>query len=88
MEQDAALLFCKSCKSPVASGKYCTECGQAISVKRISVGSIVHEVFHFFTHVDKGLPFTIKKLITHPGTMQREYLDGNRIRHQKPFSMF
>jgi hypothetical protein len=88
MEKSEQLLICKLCKNPVGSGKYCSECGQAIAVKKISVGSIVHEIFHFFTHVDKGLPYTIKRLAVHPGTMQREYLEGQRVKHQKPFSMF
>lgn len=48
----------------------------------------MHDVLHLFTHVDKGILFTIKKLITSPGTMQRDYIDGDRARHQKPFSMF
>jgi hypothetical protein len=27
-------------------------------------------------------------LALQPGRMQREYLEGHRIKHQKPFSMF
>lgn len=45
-------------------------------------------MFHLITHVDKGILFTLKKLITSPGTMQRDYINGDRARHQKPFSMF
>lgn len=49
---------------------------------------LLHDIFHLFTHLDKGFGFTLKKLILNPGTMQRGYVEGNRIRHQKPFSMF
>ena len=56
--------------------------------KRLTMKGITHEVFHFFTHLDKGLPYTLKKLIIAPGIMQREYIEGKRARYQKPFSMF
>ena len=49
---------------------------------------MLHEVFHFFTHLEKGFPFTLKSLLKNPGRMQREYIEGDRSRHQKPFSMF
>jgi len=49
---------------------------------------MLHEVFHFFTHLDKGFLFTLKQLIRYPGKMQREYINGLRAKHQKPFSMF
>jgi hypothetical protein len=52
------------------------------------VKAVVHDVFHFFTHLEKGFGYTLKQLIVAPGTMQREYILGDRARHQKPFSMF
>jgi hypothetical protein len=45
-------------------------------------------VFHFFTHLDQGFPYTLKNLFYSPGKMQRAYIDGIRIKYQKPFSMF
>lgn len=78
---------CKSCGNP-GNGKYCPRCGQAMAVKRLSLHEMVHEVLHFFTHVEKGFLYTLKMLVTAPGKMQKEYVDGVRVRHQKPFSMF
>ena len=69
-------------------GKYCSECSQPYLVKRITIGGILHEVTHTFTHLDKGFGFTLKQLATKPGKMQRRYLEGFRMRYQKPFSMF
>ncbi|MBC7848332.1 MAG: DUF3667 domain-containing protein [Chitinophagaceae bacterium] len=87
MTETEGLITCISC-GELGNGKHCNRCGQAYVVNRITLQSISHEVFHFFTHLDKGFPFTLKKLITSPGAMQREYIAGNRSRHQKPFSMF
>lgn len=78
---------CKTCGIP-GSGNYCSRCGQPLKTKRISLHSLFHDVFHLFTHLDKGFGYTLKKLIISPGSMQRAYVEGERSRHQKPFSMF
>ena len=78
---------CRNCKRPVAEN-FCPQCGAKAAVPAITLHVIFHEAFHYFTHLDKGFGYTLKKLITQPGTMQREYIDGDRSMHQKPFSMF
>lgn len=78
---------CKSCGNE-GTGKYCNNCGQAYATKRLSLKNLLHDVFHFFTHLEKGFGYTLKQLIVAPGFMQREYVEGKRSRHQKPFSMF
>ena len=79
--------ICKSC-GKASSGEYCPHCGQKMAVHRLSVHELAHEVFHFFTHVDHGILYTLKKLVVTPGKMQKEFVEGNRMKHQKPFSMF
>jgi hypothetical protein len=81
------IVVCKSCHL-AGSGNFCSHCGQTLNIKRISFKSLLHEVTHFFTHMDKGIRYTLKELIVHPGRMQLSYLEGNRVNHQKPFSMY
>jgi len=78
------------CKSCGFSGveNYCNRCGQPFKTKRISLPGLLNDVFHFFTHLDRGFGYTLKKLIIAPGYMQRAYIEGERGKHQKPFSMF
>jgi len=78
---------CPNCGQQ-GDGKYCSECGHAYIVKRITLPHVLHEVAHTFTHFDKGFLYTLKQLATKPGTMQKRYLKGERSKHQKPFSMF
>lgn len=78
---------CANCGN-TGTGNYCSDCGQPYSVKRITLGSIIHEVTHTFTHLDKGFGYTLKELAIRPGIMQKKYLSGERTRYQKPFSMF
>ena len=69
-------------------GRYCESCGQAYDTHRTTLPHLLHEVFHLFTHVEKGLLFTLKELLLRPGDMERDYLAGQRVRYQKPFSSF
>lgn len=78
---------CKSCGFS-GTGSYCSRCGQPYTLKRISLAGLLHDIFHLFTHLDKGFGYTLKKLIGEPGHMQRTYIEGDRVKHQKPFSMF
>ncbi len=70
------------------TGNYCAECGRHYEIKRLTVSSLLHEVAHLFTHLDKGFGYTLKELTVRPGLMQKEYILGKRSEHQKPFSMF
>ena len=87
IENEELEMECKACGHPV-SDNYCGNCGLAANTKRISVHGLLHDIFHVFTHLDRGFGFTVKRLLLAPGHMQREYVEGDRIRHQKPFSMF
>ncbi|MEO6547939.1 MAG: DUF3667 domain-containing protein [Ferruginibacter sp.] len=87
MADTSEMIVCKSCGC-TGKGNYCNFCGQSFKVKRISLPGLLHDVFHFFTHLDKGFAYTLKKLVTTPGDMQKAYIAGERSKHQKPFSMF
>jgi Protein of unknown function (DUF3667) len=81
------MAICSNCSNE-GTGDYCSACGLAYIVKRITVVSILHEVAHIFTHFEKGFGYTFKQLAIRPGRMQKDYLAGDRKKHQKPFSMF
>lgn len=81
------MAVCKNCL-PQGPLKFCSVCGEPFVTKRITIDSILHEVFHTLIHFDKGFLYTLKELIIHPGLMQRKYVQGQRTKNQKPFSMF
>lgn len=76
---------CKNCNHPV-EGNYCSNCGQTAKTGRIDTHYLVHEFAHGVLHVDKGIFYTMKELFVRPGVTIRDYLDGKRIKHFKPFS--
>jgi hypothetical protein len=76
---------CLNCGKEV-TGKYCSHCGQKITVGRLSWHHIGEEIAHFFTHIDHGFLKTTKELLTQPGLLQKNYLDGQRKNYHKPIS--
>jgi hypothetical protein len=79
---------CKNCENNETAEKFCYNCGNTLHHERITVHHLLHEVLHTYTHLEKGFLYVIKKLAMHPGTMQKEYLEGYGQKYQKPFPMF
>src|SRR6187399_327703 len=80
-------ITCLNCNAPV-NESYCSRCGQKVEVKRLTWHSLGEEVFHFFTHIEKGFLKTTGQLIIHPGKLCKSYLDGKRKTYHKPVSFF
>jgi hypothetical protein len=81
------MIICKNCGAG-GDQKYYPGCGQALQIERISVHSLLDEVAHTFWHFEKSFPYTLKELAINPGTTQKRYLSGIRLRYQKPFPFF
>ncbi len=73
---------CKNCNKEINS-KFCPNCGQPTSLKRIDGHYIAHEIEHVL-HFERGILYTIRELITKPGQNIRNYLSENRSRLVKP----
>jgi hypothetical protein len=73
---------CSNCNDEL-TGKYCSNCGQAVKVKRIDGHYIVHEIEHIL-HFERGILFTIKELLIRPGQNISHFLAENRTRLVKP----
>jgi hypothetical protein len=73
---------CKNCNKEINS-KFCPDCGQPASLKRIDEKYIIHEIEHVL-HFERGILYTIRELIINPGQNIRNYLSENRSRLVKP----
>lgn len=67
-------------------GNFCSNCGQKAETHRITFKHVIHELIHAFTHTDKGFFLLIKSLITKPGIVAKEYLEGKRKKYFNPLS--
>lgn len=73
---------CKTCNTEVNT-KFCPDCGQPTSLKRIDGKYIIHEIGHLL-HFERGFLYTVRELITNPGQSIRNFLFENRNRLVKP----
>lgn len=78
----------KSCKNcgEVAQSNYCSNCGQSTETGRINFHYLSHEIQHSVLHVDRGILYTVKELLTRPGCTIKNYLEGKRVNYFKPFA--
>lgn len=67
---------------------FCPFCGQKKDVEKVNWHSILHEIAHFFTHIEKGFINTSFQLLIRPGRVITEYLEGKRKKYHKPVSFF
>ncbi len=79
---------CPNCTADLNSSyNFCPQCGQNAFVHRLNLAHIFHELFHAFTHADKGVLYLTKSLIRKPGVTAREYaLERKRSKYFNPFS--
>ena len=76
---------CQNCNSKLL-GNYCSNCGQPADTHKINIHYLWHDIQHGLLHIDKGILFTTKELFTRPGNSIKEFIEGKRIKHFKPFS--
>jgi hypothetical protein len=77
---------CKNCDQAL-TGNFCTHCGQAANTHKLNMHFIWHEIQHGLIHVDHGIFYTIRQLVTIPGPTIREFIEGKRVRHFKPVTL-
>lgn len=73
---------CINCNNEVDLN-YCSNCGDAVNLKRINAHYIIHEINHVL-HLERGIFYTIKELAVNPGQNVKKYLVENRTRLVKP----
>ena len=79
---------CLNCNNTFV-GKYCNVCGQkAYTSHDKKVGSLLHDVFHFITHVEGNIATTLKYIFFKPGVFSKEFCEGKKKKFFKPVSMY
>jgi len=76
---------CKNCGHQVDL-KFCPNCGQKASVKRLEMKSVLTELPHSVFHIDKGFLFNVTQLFKRPGYAIKDYLEGKRKNFYNPLA--
>lgn len=80
---------CFNCGHPFfGSEKYCPDCGQKNKSKKITFASFVKEVFNGFVSLDAKFWQTIIPLLTKPGKVSHDFINGKRARYSNPFQFY
>jgi hypothetical protein len=80
---------CLNCEHPLdISDKYCSNCGQSNSSKRLSLNDFINEFFANFYAYDSRVRKTIKSLFLKPGIAAKEFIDGKRQTFVNPFRLY
>ena len=80
---------CFNCGHPFLNNeKFCPECGQINKNPKITFGSFIHEVFNGFISWDSKFWTTFIPLLTKPGKVSKDYIDGKRQRYANPFRFY
>ena len=67
--------------------KFCAQCGQRTNISRqLTMRDIGHDLVHAITHADHSIFSLIRALITRPGYVARDFVEGRRKRHFGPFA--
>jgi hypothetical protein len=77
---------CLNCGHPLdISDKYCPNCAQANSTKKLSMKDFFDEFFSNLFNFDSKLFTTVKALLIRPGRITRDYIKGKRMSYTNPF---
>lgn len=78
---------CLNCDTAFAdNARFCAQCGQRADTARLHLGDLLRELLQRFVDVERGPLTFARALLTRPGAVAREYVEGRRRRHYGPFA--
>jgi hypothetical protein len=78
---------CLNCGTTLG-GQYCGNCGQRSRSRLISIWELLRDAFGDLLELDSRVWRTLIPLITRPGKLTRDYLEGRRARYMPPFRTY
>ncbi len=77
---------CANCNHPLdLSDKYCSNCAQANSTKKLTIKDFFDEFFSSMISYDSKLLKTLVALLWRPGKITKDYINGKRASYTNPF---
>ena len=80
---------CLNCGVPLdVVDRYCHNCGQVNTTKRLSLKDFFDEFFASIFSYDSRLRHTIMALLFKPGKISKDYINGQRAKYANPFRFY
>jgi len=78
---------CLNCETPLPmTARFCPQCSQRSDTARLSFADMARDLLHAFVNVERGPLVFAWALLTRPGGIAREYVEGRRRRYYGPFA--
>jgi hypothetical protein len=78
---------CLNCDTEIVeSARFCCRCGQRTDTARLSFRDVTRDLMQKFVNIERGPLAFASALLTRPGSVAREYVEGKRRRHYGPFA--
>lgn len=82
-------ISCLNCEHPLdISDKFCPNCGQKNTTKRLAIKDFIDEFLANFYAYDSKVKRTIISLFTKPGIAARDFITGKRLYYANPFRFY
>ena len=78
---------CNNCDE-VFQGNFCPNCGQKATVGPVNWASVRSSILDVWGMGNRSLPYTLWRLLTHPGRLISDYISGKRQSCFPPVKMF
>jgi hypothetical protein len=78
---------CADCGTP-SPGNYCPHCGQETKIETPTVRHFVHELADQYVAVEGKLGRTLRVLLSKPGQLTVDYVEGRRQRYVRPLKLY
>lgn len=80
---------CLNCDHPLdISDKFCPNCGQINSTKKLSFSDFFNEFFAGLFAYDSRIRRTLRTLLFSPGKISKDYIRGKRMYYANPFRFY
>jgi hypothetical protein len=83
----APVAACLNCGAPL-TGEFCSTCGQRVPHTDLTLREFLHETTEQLVNWDGKIPQTLKTLITKPGVLTIDFLEGRRARWLLPLRVY
>ncbi len=82
-------LECLNCGQPlIGQENFCSYCGQKNTTKKLTFNNFISNIFSGFTSYDSRFWKTFIPLLTKPGKVSKDYIEGKRSRFVNPFQLY
>lgn len=78
---------CRNCRA-VLTGAYCADCGQRDQPPNPRLADILADAWDTLTNIDGKVVASLRLLMTRPGALTTEYVEGRRVRYLPPFRLY